>query len=89
MRELPIHVKNLSEMPKDPHWVILKYKTITIPGYEGGSSSEDAVEYKAYLTKDAWQAAILELEERYTKEPYTALEVKPARVKRSVSVGIE
>lgn len=89
MRELPIYVKNQSEMPKEPHWVILKYKTICVPAYEGGTSTEASVEYQAYKTKDAWQAAILELEERYTKEPYTALEVKPASIKRTVTVGIE
>lgn len=84
-----IRVRQQSEMPRGPHWAILKYVTVQEPGYEGGSVSVPAVNYDAYMHKEDWEAAILELEERVTREPYTAMEVKPASVRRTVSVGIE
>ena len=88
-----------SKLPTEPHWVILKFSSISIPGDERSRTnpghgysahSVPNVKYDAYLTEEKFLAALQELEERgYTSDSYVALKVEPLKITKTVSVSAE
>ena len=94
-----VFVTEKSRLPTEPHWVILKFSSVSIPGDERsrthpghGYSGHTVpnVKYDAYLTEEKFLAAIQELEERkYTGDSYVALKVEPLKITKTVSVSAE
>lgn len=93
------YVKSKARFPTEPHWVILNFTTIHIPGDERSRTnpghgyparSEPHIEYQAYLTEEKFLAALQELEDRsYTSDDYVALKVEPLTVTKTISVSVD
>ena len=86
-----IYVLTREKFPMQEHWVILRFVHHTSPGYDKDPPySFPAVEYDAYLDKEAWVAAIQDLENpRFgIKESYVAFKAsKPATTITVVKVN--
>ena len=95
------YVNRKDEMPGGPHWAIIEFSTINIPGDERSRThpghgypahSEAVVKYRAYDTESEWAAEVEALERRnadsYSKTSYIAARVEPATITTSINVGI-
>ena len=90
-------VTTKDDTPTEPHWAILKYSSISIPGDERSrtnpghgypASTEHIVKYEAYFTEEKFLAAIEKLEEaRYGYTSYTALKVEPLKIEKTVTIS--
>lgn len=90
------YASQVGEIPKEPHFAILKTASVhvegdersrTHPGHGYPARTEYYINYEAYLTREKWEAAIAELENRTGfPTPYVAIEARPAKVKRTVHV---
>lgn len=96
MRET-IYVNAKRDVPEGPHWAIIKFGSIHIPGDERSRThpghgypahNEPVVKYEAYLTEEAWLAAIEQIESReFHQESYVAMKVEPQTITKTVSVS--
>lgn len=78
-----VYASTPTQVPKVQHWAIITGSTKD-DGY-GGSSNH--VEYVAYLDRAEWEAEIVRREQdRGFASAYTAIEVRPALVKREIVV---
>ena len=94
-----VFVSTKEKFPKQPHWVIMLFSSIHIPGDERsrthpghgyGASSEDVVKYEAYLTEEKFLEALKEQEDKaYGSANYVAFKVEPLTVTKTVSVSAE
>jgi hypothetical protein len=81
-----VHVSQCRNMPSGHHWAIITDSSKD----DGWGGQTGCVEYTAYLSREAWEYAINELEQQrgYSKS-YRAIEVFPATVERKVVVGVD
>ena len=89
MGRTPIHVTSPDKVPKEPHYAIFKFFSVSTSTYEANDGSESGVKYEAYLDKGAWIAEIEHLEKNrgYDCEPYVAVKVgAPAKPVLKVDV---
>lgn len=89
------YVSQVGQIPKEPHFAILKTTSVYIPGDERSrtnpghgypASTENFITYEVYLTREKWESAITELENNTYKTNYVAIEANPAKVIRSIHV---
>ena len=91
------YVNAKRDMPDEPHWAILKFGSIHVPGDERSRTNpghgypahnEPVVKYEVYLTEEAMLAAVRQIEERpYHTESYTVIKVEPVQIKTEISVA--
>ena len=101
----PVHVTKRDDVPEEPHWAILTFSSINVPGDERsrtnpghgyGAHTVSKVDYKAFTDEYAWESEIEALEKaardhgRHSK-PYVALQVNPAKVTtiHTIKVSVE
>jgi hypothetical protein len=88
-----IFVSTFDKMPKDPHFAIIKYSTVSTPSYDEGGpdGSQSIVEYQAYMDENDWKAAITELMvPKYGSVcKFTAIRVNPATIIPEFKVTIK
>lgn len=92
-----IHNKN--DVPDEPHWVILEFSSIHVPGDERSKTnpghgyparSEPIVTYRAFTNREDWEDEIRRLEGSvYSSKNYRAIYVVPAKVSQEVNVNVE
>jgi hypothetical protein len=91
-----ILVQQKQDVPKEHHWIILKFSSVQIPGDERSRThpghgypgyTAHHVIYEAYTNRAEWVAAIRILEEQ-RRQDYYAGEVKPAKVTVDTNVSI-
>ena len=91
------YVSQENDLPVEPHWAILKFTTVSIPGDERSRTNpghgypahtQSVVRYEAYLTESAWLEAIKVLEAgHYSYTSYKAMKVIPHTVTREIKEG--
>jgi len=93
----PTYVSNKDHIPKEPHWAIIEFSLIHVPGDERSRThpghgypahTETQITYKAFTDEDEWAFAVEELE-RQGRVEYKAMKVIPARVSTHVRVDID
>ena len=92
-------VTTKQKFPTEPHWVILKFSSINIPGDERSRTApghgypahrESVVNYEAYLTEEKFLAAVQYLgEEKYGRTNYVAMKVDPLKITKTISISTE
>jgi hypothetical protein len=86
------HVTRQEDIPKEPHWAILKFTSIVVPGYDLGDpdTSKGIVEYEAYIDEEEWKTEVRNLAnpKNYPLKPYYAMQVTPADVQVNVTVAV-
>lgn len=92
------YVSKVSDIPKTPHFAILTNnshytpgdeRSRTHPGHGYSASTDYYVSYEVYLTREKWEAAIVEkTEDKFgASPPFIAVEVKPATITTQVKVS--
>jgi hypothetical protein len=78
------------DLPKDPHWAVLVYGYVTVPGYDRGDPDDrkDIVEYITFSTKEELESWVLAATRGYDKKSFSVLFVKPAKVETTVNVKV-
>jgi hypothetical protein len=92
--DVSVVCKSVSDIPKEPHWAIVTECSNTIPGYNQGDATETLhyTVYTAYFNKNEWQREVIRLTDdnhRMTPRPFTAMEVKPAKIKVTIDLVID
>jgi len=91
-------VSTKDKFPTAPHWVIMKFTTIHIPGDERSrtnpghgypASTENAVGYEAYYTEEKFLEALRELEEHAYSKQYVVFKSEPLTVTKTISVSTD
>lgn len=96
----PIRCNHKSNVPKEDHFAILTFSTITIPGDERSrtnpghgypESTESVVKYTAYLDEAEWKAAIFEKmnSPSYYKDNFLPIKVKGVVIETSYNIIIK
>lgn len=81
-----VHVSQCRNLPSEHHWAIITDSSKD----DGWGGQTGCITYTAYLSLEAWEYAINELEqERGYSKTYRAFEVLPASVERKVVVGVK
>lgn len=91
-----INITTPDQIPQEPHWAILTYSSIYVPGDERSrsnpghgypASTVKTVHYATYGDEEGWKREI----ERYEKKgtPYSAMRVMPAIVSKQLLITIE
>ncbi len=96
----PIYCHEPSQVPTEPHFAIVKFSSVYVPGdersrtnpghgYPGGH--EPKAEYIAYTDKAAWEAEVnrLKLGPYATNEKFVAMHVQPAQILLKTSITID
>jgi hypothetical protein len=88
-----IFVSKLGDIPKVKHWAIYLQKSYSSPGYDPHDSpySTDYTEYRAYLKKEDWEAAIKELivPPAYgSHQSFRVAEINPVEVKFDLKLDV-
>lgn len=84
-----IFVSTCAKIPAGDHFAILLDSSYTSHAY-GEDSSNNYVEYRAYLKREDWEAAIKELEtDKGYRKPFRAIFVRSAKITTSVSVEVK
>lgn len=90
------YVNQKSQMPSEPHWAIVTYDSIYIPGDERSRTHpghgyperyESVVTYRAFTDEDEWKEYVRECEAQ--RKSYTAMYVTPAKVSTEITVDIQ
>lgn len=90
------YASRICDIPKEPHWAILKTGSIYVPGDERSrtnpghgypASTEYHIDYEVYLTREKWVKAVEELEFSKIPKEYVAVEVNPAKVTRKIDLN--
>lgn len=95
-----IFVHEKSKMPKGEHWAIIKFGSIHIPGDERSRThpghgyperNEPSLEYRAFLNKADWEAAVGELagEKHTSNDSWIAMRVNPVTATIKVEITEE
>ena len=88
-------VTTKTKFPNGPHWAILTYSTIHVPGDERSrtnpghgypASNEAIVRYTAFSDEDKWREAIRNHE--IAKIPYNAMRVIPAVIATNIQIDV-
>lgn len=88
------------DIPKEEHYVILKFGSVHIPGDERSRTnpghgypahSKEFTEYYAYKDREKWEAAIKEAVDcKYTKlDSFVAFVANPVTIETEVKVSIK
>ena len=89
-------VRHQAEMPTEPHFAVIEYTSVYIPGDERSrtnpghgypASTEYHVEYIVFESREAWEIYI-KLKGNKRSE-ITPIHVTPAKVQTTVSVQVE
>lgn len=96
------YVTEKGDVPKGPHYAIITFDTIFIPGDETsklrpghgyGEQNKPIVVYQAYTDKDEWGDAVQQLTLANTYKPnfpnFVAMYVQPATVTVKTNVVID
>ncbi len=95
------YVTTSGDLPTEPHWAIIKFTTVHIPGDERSRThpghgyparSEAVVNYEAYDDEQDWLDAIQKIEDdnrRYSSTSYRAVKVEPVKVNTRIQVTTE
>lgn len=84
-----IYVTSKDKVPKQEHWAIFKFSSITRTLYTENDDTQTIINYEAYLSRDAWLSEIehLEKDRGYgANRNYVAVIIKPAKVNLSISI---
>ena len=90
-----IHSK--SEAPKGPHFAIIEFTTVFIPGDERSrtnpghgypDSTEHKCDYIVFDTEEDWKAEIAKRTERKYGNDFLPVRITPATVKTKVEVEV-
>ena len=90
-------VSTKDQFPTAPHWVIMKFTTIHIPGDERSrtnpghgypDSTESAVTYQAYYTEEKFLSAIEDLENGFGNPNYVVFKSEPLTVGKKITVSV-
>lgn len=90
-------VSTKDKFPIAPHWVIMKFSTINIPGDERSrtnpghgypASTENAVSYEAYYTEEKLLEAVRELEGHSWNTSYVVFKSEPLTVGKTITVSV-
>lgn len=90
------YVRNRDEMPKEPHYAVIEFDSITIPGDERSRTcpghgypehSEDTAKYIVFENKEVWECYVKH--NRHGRPNMVALYVKPATIETHVTVSIK
>jgi hypothetical protein len=95
-----IYCHKSKDVPKEKHYAIITFGSVTIPGDERSRTNpghgypehtESTASYVAYTNKEEWEAEVKRLaaEERSWRDDFIALVVQPAKVSKSVSINVE
>lgn len=88
-----VHTKK--DMPTVPHWAIIEFSSILIPGdarsrecpgHGYPEHSKEMISYEAYLSEQKWKDQIAHREENRYGRSYIAVKVIPAKIHVNVSV---
>lgn len=84
-----IFVSSCAKVPAGEHFAILIDSQYVSHAY-GEDSTNSCVEYRAYLKREDWEAAIkvLEADKGYGRKTFKAIFVRPAKVTTTVSVEV-
>jgi len=89
------HVTKISDLPDEPHYVIITQTSIHVPGDERSrtnpghgypASTEYFLSYEAFGQREAWEAEIDRLSK--SKERFRAFAVSPAKVNVTTTVHV-
>jgi len=89
-------VSSKEQFPTAPHWVVMKFTIVHIPGDERSrtnpghgypASTETGVSYQAYFTEEKFLEAIRELEARTHGTNYVVFKSEPLTIKKTLSVS--
>jgi hypothetical protein len=85
-----IFVQTCAKVPAGDHFAILLDSSYTSHAY-GEDSSNNYVEYRAYLKREDWEAAIKELEtdKGYGRKNFRAIFVRSATITTTVSIEVK
>ena len=88
------YVKRKNDVPTEPHWAILTFSSVYIPGDERSrtnpghgypAETKPIVEYEVYLTEDKWKKKIQMLVSQHENN-FVAIRVDPAKIEQHVIV---
>lgn len=86
----------LSDIPRGPHWAIIRTTSVTIPGDERSRTTpghgypehtETYISYEAFTSQEEWEGKIETLSLSRYAQPFRAIKVEPAEITVSVKVG--
>lgn len=94
------YVSTKSNMPQKPHWAIIVFTSVYIPGDERSRSapghgypahSENVVNYIAFTDEEEWKAEInRSMTSTYGKrDNFIAVHVTPAKIKLETQVSVD
>ena len=87
------YASNYDNIPKKPHWAIITFSSIHIPGDERSRTSpghgypahtESVIKYQTFTDQDEWEKAVTPLEER--NEKYIAGYFTPASIRKVIHI---
>lgn len=92
------YVSQRRNMPEGPHYAIISFSSIYIPGDERSRTNpghgypahnQPTVQYQAFDNREEWEKEIRKLEDRtgYGQGQYIAGYFSPARVERAVQIS--
>ena len=90
------YVKNKADIPNEPHWAIIKFDKIYIPGDERShtnpghgypSRTETTLNYEVYMTEEKWKSQIV-YRESVGERGYVAVKVFPAKVEIEMNAKV-
>ena len=82
--------KTPNDVPKELHWVILEPTSMVEKDYGRGypEQTHNYMIYTAYLIKEQWEQEIKRRMSVISRSPFSAIEVKPAVIKTTISVTV-
>jgi hypothetical protein len=82
--------KKQSDVPKEPHYAIVYFRTISTPDYydKGSYGSETVADYVVYHNKAEWEVEVKNLTLKNDKM-FSAMFINPAVTETEVKVNIK
>lgn len=90
------YVSQSGDVPEEPHYMILKFESMYIPGDERSRTNpghgypahhERIVKYEVYHTAERLQEAVKELEKSSSRKDYRVFRVTPLKVQTDIVVS--
>lgn len=92
-------VESEEDMPKTPHYAVMEFGSMYIPGDERSQSNPghgypaETVATRSYLvfmSKETWEAYISKLKlQKYGKTAFVALYTTPATITQTINVSVK
>ena len=93
------YVTRLKDFPGKPHFAILEFSTIHVPGDQRSKDApghgypahyESVVAYRAFDDRDEWMAAITKLAQRDCKKEFVAFKAgAPVTITKNIQISEE